>query len=74
MLVVGRNGNVHAKSATIDTEKNGFGPSNTVAYFGTLLLRHVTPFQISPAPKFPLPSSRNSTFRWKTDSILAFSV
>ena len=31
MLVVGHNGNAHAKSANNDTKKHGFGPSNAVA-------------------------------------------
>ena len=54
MPVVGHNRNAHAKSAKNDTKRNGTGPSNTMAQFGTLLLRQMLPFQISPVPNFPL--------------------
>ena len=48
-------GDVHAKSAKNGNWNNGFGPSNTAAIFGTLLLCQTLPFQTSPVPDFPLP-------------------
>ena len=35
--------------------KHGFRPSNTMAYFGTLLLCQGLPFQIAPVPNPPPP-------------------
>ena len=46
---------LHAKSATNDTRKNGFGPSNAMVQFGTLLLCQIVPFQNSPVPKLSPP-------------------
>ena len=51
----GRKGTVHAKGANNDGWKNGHGPSNAAASFGTRLLGQDVPFQTSPAPR-PLPS------------------
>ena len=51
---VGHNGDAHASRANIDTYKNDFGPSNTTAYFGTLLLCRIEPLAMSPAPNCPL--------------------
>ena len=53
-LVVGHNGNAHAKSAAGDTpRKIGFGPSNTAAQFGVLLLCPTLPFGNAPVPYPP---------------------
>ena len=48
---------VHAKSPEKDTQKNGFGPQNAMARFGTLLLCLILPFKIclfliSPSPEY----------------------
>ena len=55
MLCCGANGNVHAKSTKNDTQKNGFGPSNTTASWHTFGVPHfaipnVGCFQFSPPP------------------------
>ena len=52
---VGHNGTVHAKRPKNDAQRNGLGPANTAAYFGTLLLCRILPFQTPPIPNSPFP-------------------